>query len=117
MKLKDNLKMAAAVVAVVGGLAALVGWPHLSRDTYRAKVTDKERVVDGDSNRYLVFTELEDGRTRVFENTDSTLEWKFNSSDLQGKLQEGKTYDIDTYGVRAPFFSWYENIIGVREVQ
>ncbi len=103
-------------VALIGGL---FGGPHLDRDSYTVTVTDKERVVkkngETSSSKYLVFTELQDGQTRVFENTDSFLEMKFNSSDIQGQLQEGGTYEIETYGWRIPMFSMYENIVGVNE--
>ena len=110
-----------AIGAGVLGLAALmIGGSHLDRDTYRARVTDKERVYtkrEGEKSKYLVFTELENGKTRVFENTDSFLELKWNSSDIQGKLEEGKTYDIATYGFRIRLLSKYENITKVTRVE
>lgn len=62
---------------------------------------------------YLIFTKLEDGKTRVFQNTDSFLEFKWDSSDVYGKLEVGKTYKIKTYGWRMPMFSAYENITDV----
>ena len=105
------------------GTAVLIGAgvtaPHLDRDVYIATVTDKERVVkrrgDKVSSKYLVFTELQEGGTKVFKNTDSLLEFKFNSSDLQGRLKEGQTYEIGTYGWRVPLLSMYKNIVSVRE--
>jgi hypothetical protein len=100
-----------AGASIILGLTA----PHWDRDVYIAKVTEKERVVNGESSKYLIFTELKDGRVRVFENTDSFIEFKFNSSDLYGKLKEGKTYELRTYGWRIPFLSKYENIIGAEE--
>ncbi len=104
------LKIGAGVSIAVGLTA-----PHWDRDVYIAKVTEKERVVNGESSKYLIFTELKDGGVRVFENTDSFIEFKFNSSDLYGKLKEGKTYELRTYGWRIPFLSKYENIIGAEE--
>ncbi|MBI4158703.1 DUF1523 family protein [Candidatus Woesearchaeota archaeon] len=106
------------------GLVALLGTcsvaPHLDREVYRAKVTDKERVVKGSedeiSSKYLVFTKLPNGRIRVFENTDSWIELKFNSSDVYGQIRVGRTYDLGTYGWRIPILSKYENILRVREV-
>ena len=108
-----------AAVLIGAGVTAPHLAPHFDRDVYTATVTDKERVVKQSGNyvssKYLVFTELQNGGTRVFENTDSFLELKFNSSDLQGRLREGRTYEIGTYGWRIPFLSMYENIVSVRE--
>jgi len=42
---------------------------------------------------------------------------KFDSSTIQGKLKVGKTYNLTHYGWRVPFLSWYENIVGVVEVE
>ncbi len=104
----------------VAGIAALVGScaasPHFDRDTYRATVTEKVVKRYDKSDKYLIFTKLEDGSIRIFENTDSLLEGKFSSSDLYAKLEAGKTYDIKTYGWRVPLFSWYENILGAEQV-
>ncbi len=107
---------------IVGlGAVVLIGSviPHFDRETYIAKVTDKERIVEksGESidSKYLVYTTLQDGSTRVFENTDSALEFKWNSSDVYAKLEDGQTFSIRTYGFRIPFFSMYENIIGMPE--
>lgn len=44
------------------------------------------------------------------------LRGKFNSSDIYGTLKEGKKYKIIVVGYRVPFFSWYENILEVEEV-
>lgn len=69
-------------------------------------VEDKERVTDGDTSKYLVFTDK-----GTFENTDSLFEGKHNSSDVYGKLKRGKTYDCHVQGHRHPWLSMYENII------
>lgn len=120
-----DLRSALAAAGIVGILGGTVG-SHFDREDYLVTVTDKERVVnvshDKDGNttstsKYLVFTELPDGSVRVFENTDSLLELKFNSSDLQGTLREGRTYKIHTYGWRIPFFSAYENIVKVESAE
>jgi hypothetical protein len=73
-------------------------------------VESKERIVTQDSSKYLVFTNGE-----VFENTDSLLYWKFNSSDLYGELKEGETYTVRVYGWRIPFLSNYRNIIEIKK--
>jgi len=77
-------------------------------------VTDKERIVESDgettTSKYLIFTESE-----TFENTDLLFKGKFNSSDIQGQLQEDSTYTVEVIGWRVPFMSMYRNIIEIQE--
>lgn len=78
-------------------------------------VEDKERIVnntsEGTSSKYLIFTDK-----GVFENTDTLFYWKWDSSDLYGQIQEGKTYNAKVYGLRVGFFSLYKNIVDVKQV-
>lgn len=83
---------------------------------YTVTVTDKERI-SGEDSKYLVFCEDENGKTIVFENTDSLIRLKFNSSDIQGELKIGETYKVIVNGYRVPIFSWYENIIEFEKVE
>lgn len=97
-------------VAVVIGISAATSF----NDTeYTVTVTDKERVNDGDSSYYLVFTEDKNGNVFVFQNEDNLLRGKFDSSNIQGELEIGSTYDIVVVGYRVPFLSMYQNIIEV----
>lgn len=82
---------------------------------YTVTITDKERTHSG-SEKYLVFGEDFDGNVIVFENSDSLLRGKWDSSNLQGELKIGSTYEITVVGYRVPLFSWYENIISIKEV-
>lgn len=90
---------------------------NLNDHTYTATITDKERDNDKDNNRYLIYTELEDGSTLVMENTDSFIRLKFNSSDLYGDLKVGETYEFRVVGYRFPLLSMYENIISYELVE
>jgi len=77
-------------------------------------VTEKERIVESNgkhtTSKYLVFTENE-----VFENVDDMIPFfKFNSSDIQGKLHVGETYKLTVWGWRINFLSWYRNILNVQ---
>ena len=83
--------------------------------TYTITITDKERVNDSDSSKYLVFGKTPNGETMVFENTDTFLRGKFDSSTIYGNLEIGKTYEITVVGFRVPFLSWYQNIISYSE--
>lgn len=88
------------------------------RNSYEnCEVTGKESVRNGERNRYLIFCELENGEVRVFENTDQLVCGKFNSSDVYAKIKVGSTYNFKVSGVRIPYLSWYENIIGYEEVE
>ena len=86
-------------------LAVELNFDHL------IKVTGTEVKRYNDSDMYLVFTEKE-----TFKNVDSFWHWKFNSSDIQGKMKkyEGKKIKVRVYGWRIPFYSSYRNIIEVK---
>ena len=88
---------------------------------YTITITDKERIYkgsgDSSSSKYLVFGDDENSDSLVFENTDCFIRGKWNSSNLQGKMKEGNTYRITVVGYRVPFFSMYQNIIKVEEVE
>lgn len=76
-------------------------------------VTGKESHRHGDSNdKYLVYT-----TDTTYEITDSLLKWRWDSSDLYGKIEEGKTYRVETGGYRIPLFSMYENIYTATPVE
>lgn len=87
-------------------------WIHFATmDTVSGVVVqDKERIVTGtgtaQESKYLIFTDKE-----TFENTDSFLAMKFNSSDLYGSIREGATCDFTVTGWRVPVLSWYRNIL------
>jgi hypothetical protein len=88
--------------------------------TYVVTVTDKDRIYESSDDKsadskYIVFTKDESGEIHVFENTDLFIRFKFNSSDIQGKLEVGNTYEVTVVGYRIPILSQYENIIKVEE--
>ena len=84
---------------------------YYSTKTYTVTVTEKEVKNYSESSTYLVFTRLENNETKVFCIEDSLIKERFYSSDLYGKIEVGKTYDIKVIGWRIPFLSSYENII------
>ena len=110
---------------LIGGIVALIVTIIIGTVTINIKtrttVTDIyvgfERVVksDGDgrtTSKWLMIFENE-----VFENTDTLLYGKFDSSDMLRKLKPGKKYKLDVYGFRIPFLSSYRNIIEVKEYE
>lgn len=89
-------------------------WSHFATMTTVSGlvIQDKERVVTGtgadQTSKYLIFTDQE-----TFENVDSWLALKFNSSDVYGSIVEGSTCEFTVTGFRVPFLSWYRNILTV----
>lgn len=83
---------------------------------YTITVTDKDRINKKEKSKYLVWGDNENGESLVFENTDKLIRFKFNSSNIQGELKVGETYEITVVGVRFSLFSWYENIIKVEKI-
>jgi len=114
---KRRFKLLVAAGIVVSGLSAGTIALHNNINTYTVTVTGKEVKNSEDESKYLIFTEDQNEVPRVFEDTDSILRWKFNSSDVYAQLKEGKKYKIDTYGIRFAPLSMYENIYDVKEVK
>ena len=114
-----------AIALVVIAVIAVIAVPviNFSNDhTYTVTITDKERVTtqsdkDNISSKYLIYGEDENGKTYVFEDTDTLFRWKFNSSDVYGALKEGETYELTVIGFRVHIFNWYENIIDFKAVK
>lgn len=104
------------IVPIVVILLWLIAYPIAyvaSGNTARFTVKQTEYVVRNGQGRYLIFTE----GGEVLENTDTILYGKWDSSDLQSNLEEGKTYDARVAGWRWPFFSCYRNVVSLEEVK
>lgn len=61
-----------------------------NKNTYVATVTEKSVMKKDKDDKYLIYTKLEDGSTKVFEDVDSFIEGKYNSSDVYAEIQVGK---------------------------
>ena len=89
--------------------------------TYTVTITDKDRIVevdeDSSSSKYIVFADDQNGNSLVFQNTDNILRGKVNSSNMQGQLKVGNTYEITVIGYRVPLLNMYENIIKMKEIK
>lgn len=107
-------KMSVVIGLIVLFLGAITFniWSHFATMTTVSGliIQDKERVVTGSGqdqqSKYLIFTDQE-----TFENVDSWLALKFNSSDVYGSITEGSTCEFRVTGWRVPFLSWYRNIL------
>lgn len=101
-------------------IAASLGvWGLASFNTHNVTITvsGTDRVWSGKGSKWLVLGTDANGDPLVLENTDNLLRLKFNSSDIQAVIEENKTYEAEVVGFRVPFLSWYENIIGIDEVE
>lgn len=125
MSNKSLLGYLTAITAIALVVIAVIAFPvmNFSNDhTYTVTITDKERVTtqfakDNIDSKYLIYGEDENGKTYVFENTDTLFRGKFNSSDVFGALKEGETYELTVVGFRVHIFNWYENIIDFKAVK
>ncbi len=125
MSNKSLLGYLTAITAIALVVIAVIAFPvmNFSNDhTYTVTITDKERVTtqfakDNIDSKYLIYGEDENGKTYVFENTDTLFRGKFNSSDVFGALKEGETYELTVIGFRVHIFNWYENIIDFKAVK
>jgi len=103
------------MVLVLLLIPAMLAVPIMTKDTVTATVTKTARIVEksGDSvdSKYLIYTDVE-----TFEDVDSWIYFKFNSSDVYGALKEGTTYKFTVYGWRVPFMSWYRNIVRFEKI-
>ena len=94
-----------AVVIIVVSFASVL------HETEYTNLTVKDKSYSGKNDGYIVWFEDENGTQYEFENEDSLFKWKWDSSKIQGQLEEGATYNITTTGWRAPIFSLYPNIV------
>jgi hypothetical protein len=99
----------ACIAALVLGVVAVRThpyWTHGEKVVHVTGVATKNMMDHGKMRDvYLVFTTDE-----TYKNVDSPSYFKFNSSDLQGKLIQTGCFKIDYYGFRIPFMSKYRNI-------
>lgn len=106
------------IIALIGGIIGGCTYLFEFNDKdYTITVTEKERVNDDNSSKYLIWGEDEEGEEYVFKNSDCMMRGKFDSSSVYGKIKRGKKYKFTVVGYRMPFFSEYENIIKFKEVK
>lgn len=117
MSNRNFLGCLTAIALVVIAVIAIPVMNFSNDHTYTVTITDKERVTTQSDSKYLIYGEDENGKTYVFEDTDTLFRWKFNSSDIYGALKEGKTYELTVIGFRVHILNWYENIVDFKAVK
>lgn len=119
MKNKDlKYKIRTALVCIIILAIIITLQPHLFRNTYTVIISSKQiEHTSNKKNLYLIYTQMNDGTVRVFKDTNSLVEFKFNSVDIYGGLRINRKYEIKAYGLRIPILSSYQNIIKVKAVK
>lgn len=105
------MRKVAAGLVLLSVLGLSTGCSTMNQREVTATVEDKERVCSGSNDcKYLIFTD-----EGTFENTDTLLQGKFDSSDVYGRIKVGETYTFEVAGFRQGFLSMYPNILSVSE--
>lgn len=97
-------------VIFVVGMLVFGGLYNRCTDHHVTVTVQGKEYQSGQYGRYLIFT---DGTT--YKNSDTFWYWKFDSSDIYGRIEEGETYKMHVYGWRIPFLSSYPNIISMEK--
>ncbi len=115
MQLKLKTKVILFLILFFVLISGILYLPRAYRGKVIAKVVDKERITmqkDGKTiHKYLIYTEDE-----VFENVAEAFYFKFNSSDLYGRIQKNEKYEFYVSGWRIHIFSMYRNIISADRI-
>jgi hypothetical protein len=104
----------ALVLVFAGVILAGLSKPFIKEDIRSVTISEKgERCKSRDSCKYMFYTDK-----GVFQNTDSIVNWKWNSADFYNDIKVGKTYDLRVSGYRiAPVLSWFPNVVEFKEVK
>lgn len=111
-----DFKIKILIISVIVMLGLIMFSPHFFRNTYIVTIANKRVITRGNIDTYLIYTQNEEGNIKIFENTNSLLEFKINSKDVYWSLIINRKYEIKAYGLSIPLLSYYQNIIKVRGV-
>ena len=112
MKRQKGVTVIEVIIAITVAIILLIIpiAERASETTVTFTVEDKAIKRYGDDDKYLVYTD-----NGTYEITDSLVYWRWDSSDLYGKIKVGETYEAKVYGWRIPIFSSYKNIVSIEE--
>ena len=107
-----NILVIIAITFLTLSCTGCVG--YMNEQTTTCEVKDKwiKRPSGSENELYLVNC----GGT-TYKVSDLLFKGKFNSADIYGNLEIGKTYEITTTGYRWSFFSEYQNINSYKEIE
>jgi len=116
-KLFLKIKIWKVIISVIVMLGVIILFPHFFRNTYIVTIANKRVIRHDNIDTYLIYTQMQDGNLRIFENTNSLLEFKIRSEDLYWGLIINGKYEIKAYGFSIPLLTSYQNIIKVKGVK
>ena len=99
------------ILLIFVSIVLSIAFPIVTIRTFEGTLED--RIVD-QGNTFLVLKNISNGKTEVFENEDSLLFWKFNSTDFVKDIKPGIIYRFKVNGLRIPIFSMYRNILSFK---
>ncbi|HPR92210.1 MAG TPA: hypothetical protein PLR64_03090 [Candidatus Dojkabacteria bacterium] len=99
------------ILLIFVSIVLSIAFPIVTIRTFEGTLED--RIVDR-GNTFLVLKNISNGKTEVFENEDSLLFWKFNSTDFVKDIKPGVIYHFKVNGLRIPIFSMYRNILSFK---
>lgn len=119
--MKDNIKFLISLLLTLLIIFGSIFINYGNNQTIEGTVIEKyiKRSGSGENSKdsYMVNIKTEEGDIIVLSNEDRFFKFKFDSSDIQAELQEGKIYKIDVCGRRIRLLSKYQNIIDVEDVE
>lgn len=114
MKNKPIISVISIMIVAFICIIPLVGCVgYMNEQKIECEIKDKwiKRPSGSDDEIYLVNC----GGT-TYKISDLLWKGKFNSADIYGNLEVGKTYEITTTGYRWGYFSEYQNINSYKEI-
>ena len=111
------IMFAIIIISLIANIYRSVSKSSANSRVEIATVTDKSVKRNKNEDKYLIFCKNQSNETVVYEITDSLLSGRFNSSDIYGEIEVGKTYRFTVAGFRNPLFSWYPNIYKAEEIE
>jgi len=112
-----KFKIGAIIISIIVILGVITLFPHLFRNTYIVTIANKRIIRHDNIDTYLIYTQMEDGNIKVFQDTNNLLEFKTRSEDMYWGMIINKKYEIRAYGLNIPLLSFYQNIVEVKGVQ
>ena len=116
-KISLKSRICIAIISFILLLNVIIYFPHFVRSTYIVTIANKRIIRRNNIDTYLIYTQMEDGNLRVFQDTNSLVEIKVNSENLYWGLTIGGKYEVKVYGLSIPLLSSYQNIIKARGVK
>ncbi|MFL0268851.1 DUF1523 domain-containing protein [Candidatus Clostridium radicumherbarum] len=111
-----KFRIGAVIISIIVIIGVIMVFPHFLRNTYIVTITNKRIIKSNNTDKYLIYSQTEDGKIKIFQDTNSLLELKFLSEDIYWGLGLHKKYEVKAYGLDIPLFSYYQNIINVKGI-